>query len=250
MQTINSFQFNACPKVPSRLHRTEMEIIEFCNSRFRDYYDQLAEAVLAHVERTGLTKIVELGAGCGPLTDRLASDPRAAGLRFVVCDLIPDRAAFQSLEERYPGRVAAEYEPVDFGRHHEWGADSLLVLCAAFHHIPLEQRTSVLKALCESGGGVMIFAPIRKTLWCMFTSSFVLVPSVLLPIGFWNRPGRWRRVLWCWLLPLAPLMMVWDGIGGCLRHWDRGDWSRAAKSMKLPRELVVEETSNSQTVVA
>lgn len=249
MQTINAFQFNACPTIPDYLHRTEMEIIEFCNSRFRSYYAQLAEAVLSHALRTGLTRIVDLGAGCGPLTRLLAADPRAAELRFVVCDLIPDRPAFRRLEQEFPGRVTAEYEVVDIGRRRNWGADALLVLCASFHHIAPDRRAAVLQALCESGGGVMIFSPVRKTLWCMLTSATVLVPALLLPIGFRNRPGRLRRALWCWLLPLAPLMMVWDGIGGCLRHWNRDDWRRAEISAALPRGLTVTETSNSQTVV-
>lgn len=250
MKTRNAFQFNACPAVPSFWHRTQMEIIEFNNARFRSYYPLLAEAGLSRAIDGRFERVVELGAGCGPLTERMAVQPRAAGLQFVVCDLIPDQAAFRRLEERFPGRVEAIYEPVDFGERREWGKNTLLLLSAAFHHVPVQRRPAVLQALRESAGGVMIFSTVRKTLWCLLTAPLVIVPALLLPIGFWNRPGRWRRVLWCWLLPVAPLMMVWDAIGGCLRQWSADDWRAADKASPSSRPLEIHETLNVQTVIA
>jgi hypothetical protein len=249
MKTRNAFQFNASPATPAFLHRTEMEIIEFCNARFRNCYEQLADAVLDHARNQGLTTVVELGAGCAPITQRLAADERAAGVQFVVCDLIPNREAFHELERRFPGRVSAIYEPVDFSVPRDWGPQTLLVLSAAFHHVPVERRTAALQALCNSAGGVMIFATVRKTVWCMFCACFVLVPALLLPLGLLERPGRLRRCLWCWVVPLAPLMMLWDGVGGCLRHWTACEWRAAGSAASLSRELTVRETWNSQTVI-
>lgn len=227
-----------------------MEIVEFCNARFRSYYPHLADTALTHALDGDFTTIVELGAGCGPLTVRMAADPRSAGLRFVVCDLIPDRAAFRRLAERFPGQVEAIYEPVDFSEHRDWGAKTLLLLSAAFHHVPVERRADVLKSLRESAGGVMIFSTVRKTPWCLLIAPLVLFPSLLLPIAFWNRPGRLRRILWCWLLPIAPLMMTWDAVGGCLRQWSRSDWQQADEQARSPRPLEVREALNVQTVLA
>lgn len=250
MKTRNAFQFNACPRVPSVLHRTEMEIVELCNSQFRRYYPRLAEAALKRAIDSGFTTIVELGAGCGPLTERMAADPGSAGLRFIVCDLIPDHAAFRRLEERFSGRVEAIYDPVDFSQHREWGPRTLLLLSAAFHHVPVERRSDVLRTLRESAGGVMIFSTVRKTLWCLLTAPLVVFPALLLPIAFRRRPGRLRRILWCWLLPIAPLMMMWDAIGGCLRQWSRSDWQFADRQSELARPLEVREALNVQTVLA
>ncbi|MBA4017752.1 MAG: hypothetical protein C0483_11310 [Pirellula sp.] len=250
MKTRDAFQFNACPRVPSVLHRTEMEIVEFCNARFRRYYPVLAEAALTRAITEGFTTIVELGAGCGPLTERMAADPRSAGIRFIVCDLIPDRAAFRRLVERFPDRVEAIYEPVDFSERREWGAKTLLLLSAAFHHVPVENRADVLRTLRESAGGVMIFSTVRKTPWCLLTAPLVVFPALLLPIAFRHRPGRLRRILWCWLLPLAPLMMMWDAVGGCLRQWSRRDWQLADGPSPTSRPLDVREALNVQTVVA
>jgi hypothetical protein len=249
MKTRNAFQFNACPAVPPMWHRTQMEIIEFNNARFRSYYPMLADAALARAVAEDFDTIVELGAGCGPLTERMAADPRAEGKRFVVCDLIPDRAAFRRLEERFPERVSAIYEPVDFGKPRAWGERTLLVLSAAFHHVPVERRAAVLNTLRSSAGGLMVFSTVRNTPWCLATAPLVIVPAMLMPLAFMNRPGRLRRLTWCWLLPVAPLMMVWDAVGGCLRQWTDRDW-RAADDSSLARPLEVRESLNVQTVIA
>lgn len=250
MKTRNAFQFNACPRVPSALHRTEMEVVEFCNARFRDYYPAVADAVLKRAIAGGFETIVELGAGCGPLTERMAVDPRSAGLRFIVCDLIPDLVAFRRLIDRFPSQVEAIEEPVDFSLRREWGPKTLLVLSAAFHHVRVEERPNVLRSLCASAGGVMIVSTVRKTLWCVLTAPLVVFPALLLPIAFWKRPGRMRRVLWCWLVPLVPLMMMWDAIGGCLRQWSRSDWKNAGERTEIPRPLEVRESLNVQTILA
>ena len=250
MKTCNAFQFNACPSVPVLWHQTQMEIIEFNNSRFRSYYPEIADAVLDRAIKDDFDTVVELGAGCGPLTERMAVEPRAVGLRFIVCDLIPDKPAFRKLEGRFSGRVKAIYEPVDFCEHRAWGEKTLLVLSAAFHHVPLERRPAVLAALRASAGGIMIFSTVRKSPWCLLTAPLVIIPALLLPLAFWNRPGRLRRVVWCWLLPVAPLMMVWDAIGGCLRQWSSRDWRKADNASQSPGQLEIRESLNVQTVIA
>jgi hypothetical protein len=249
MKTLNAFQFNACPQIPPVLHRTQMEVVELCNARFRDYYPMVADAALQRAVDGGFTTIVELGAGCGPLTERMAADLRAADLRFIVCDLIPDRAAFRRLIDRFPGRVEAIEEPVDFSQRRDWGPKTLLLLSAAFHHVPVERRLGVLEALTSSAGGVMIFSTVRKTPWCLLTAPLVVIPSLLLPIAFWKRPGRLRRILWCWLLPLVPLMSMWDAVGGCLRQWSGSDWKAAEDRAAGLRPLEVRESLNVQAVL-
>jgi hypothetical protein len=47
----------------------------------------------------------------------------------------------------------------------------------------------------------------------------------------WNRfSGHARRILWCWLLPAAPLMIVWDGFVSCLRCWTAAEWRAALQA--------------------
>ncbi|MEK6247161.1 MAG: hypothetical protein N2C12_03220 [Planctomycetales bacterium] len=248
MKTFDTFQFNACPNTPAPLHRTEMEIIEYCNSQYRSYYEHAAKSVFEFARSKGLTTVVELGAGSAPITRAMLRDSRSEGMKFIVSDLIPDTSGFGKLEEQYPEQVTAIYESVDFTQPRDWGDNALLVLSAAFHHISHKDRAKVFETMSESACGMLIFGTVRRTWWCLFSAMLAIVPSLMLPIGYMKRPGRLRRLLWCWLIPLAPFMMIWDGVGGCLRHWTRTEWEQAHQSVNISRSLTVCETSNLQVV--
>ncbi len=224
MKTVNLYQFNGDPRVPRPWRQCLLEIYEFCNTAVRPFYREAAEAAIGRARDKGLDTIVELGAGHGPLTRLMVEDPRAEGLRFVVCDLIPAVDQYQELERRYPGKVTAITESVDFSRPREWGRGALLLLCAAIHHVPDEARSEVIRAMSVSAGGVMVFVPVRKTWLSLVLSLLIVFPALALPIGFIKRPGTLRRILWCWLLPVVPLMAGWDALGGVLRQWSDVQW--------------------------
>jgi hypothetical protein len=51
----------------------------------------------------------------------------------------------------------------------------------------------------------------------MFLTLFVpLVALVVVPFA---RPFRWSRLLWTYLIPFVPLVMLFDGIVSCLRAY-------------------------------
>ena len=88
--------------------------------------------------RGGLHTIVELGAGTAPITRLLADNPDSAGVKLVVSDLNPDRPVYEALEKKYPGRVTAVMTPVDISVPQQWDSGTLVILSAAFHHLPPE----------------------------------------------------------------------------------------------------------------
>jgi len=211
--------------LPASLHATLREILECGNSRpFRRYYEWVADAVARQVAADGLRTAVELGAGTAPISRLLARAPKLRGVQLVVCDAQPDDATYADLERQFPGRIEARKSPVDFCQPHAWPPDTLLYLSATFHHVPPALRREVLSSLTASGRRVMVCEPLRKNLASMLFVFLSIVPALLLPIRFFGRPGKLRRMLWCWLLPVAPILFVWDGFVSCLRMWTDRQW--------------------------
>ena len=136
-----------------------------------------------------LRTIVELGAGHAPLTRLMVEDPRSAGMQFVVCDLIPAVEQYRELEGRYPGRIRALTESVDFTQPRNWGPATLLVLCAAIHHVPTSSRGAFVKSLSDSAGGVLVYVPVRKTWLSLLLSVSVVFPALALPIVSFAKPA-------------------------------------------------------------
>jgi hypothetical protein len=214
--------------LPTSLCNTMREILECGNARpFRPYYSWVAGEVKRQIIREGYRNAVELGAGTAPITRLLAADPDLKSVRLIVSDLKPDTEVFHELEERYAGRVVPEYEPVDFSSPRSWPPKTLLYLSGAFHHLPPSIRHQVLQSLTNSADRTMMLEPLRKSPVSMFFVFFSIFPALLLPLWFINRPGRLKRFLWCWLLPIAPILFWWDGVVSCLRMWTDAEWAEA-----------------------
>jgi hypothetical protein len=133
---------------------------------------------------------------------------------------------YRALETEFPGVVQPHYKPVDFSRALPVKRGSLLVFSASFHHIPFAGRAAVLQALAEHR--VVVFEPIRPNFWAFALCLLDIFPGFLTPLFFLTRrrSGHARRFLWCWLLPVAGLMIGWDGIVSLLRVWSPDEWRR------------------------
>jgi hypothetical protein len=211
--------------LPKSLRDTLRDILECGNSRpFRGYYDWVTDEVLRVAQETGCTQIAELGAGTAPITRHLmkemAANPATWSLTLAPCDLNPDEALYKKLQEEGQGYVKPQVKPVDFEKPYPWEPKTLTVLSATLHHLPEPRRTRALKTLSKSAEQVLVFEPLRNSTLSLLFCFLSLIPALLTPIVFARRPNAARRFVWCWLLPIAPPMFVWDGLVSCLRQSD------------------------------
>jgi hypothetical protein len=219
------FEFMDLPWLPSTLRATIHDVLDTCLSTPpRRYYAWVAREILNLVEDGSVNTIVELGAGTAPITRELATLLNGRkGISLRVSDLYPDRALYRALEAEYPDLIQIDLRSVDFSRPMDFPSGSLLVLSGTFHHLPPAARLRALEAL--SAYRVAIFEPLGRNPASLLLSLLGFFPGIATPLRFWRqRPGNWRRVLWCWVLPLAPVMIVWDGWVSCLRYWTEREW--------------------------
>ena len=218
------FEFCDQTWVPSGARECLFEIMDWCNSGARSFNRDVADTALRLAEELGTDTIVELGAGRAPVTSFLAEDSRAKEYTLVPCDLFPNESVYRDLETRYEGQVKPIYEPVDITVRHEALADKVLVMAGMMHHVPFSLRSSVLSALSATNARNVIFEPLRRTWISMFFTLFAIFPAIALPAGYFRAPGQLRRVLWCWLIPIVPMMFLWDGLTSCLRQWSAAEY--------------------------
>ncbi len=173
----------------------------------------------------GIQRVVELGAGSAPLT-RVLGDVAENGLKLTPCDLYPDVDSYTSLAAKHPEQIEPVYAPVDFRQEKDWGEASAVILCATFHHIREEERNSTLDTLLRGADLVLVFEPLRNTLFSMTLVLFAVFPALMTPVVTLRQAGLLRRMLFCWLIPIVPPMFVWDAVVSCLRQWSPRDWLR------------------------
>ena len=88
---------------------------------------------------------------------------------------------------------------------------------SAFHHFSPEDARAILQNAVDASQSIGIFEITRRapsTIGLMFPwalMSFVSTPFI--------RPFRWSRLLWTYLVPIIPLVLLFDGVVSCLRTY-------------------------------
>jgi hypothetical protein len=92
---------------------------------------------------------------------------------------------------------------------------------SAFHHFRPEQACAVLADAVRKRQGIGIFeATQRRPLALLLT---LLAPLGVLVLTPFVRPFRWSRLFWTYLLPVSPLVTLFDGLVSCLRTYSVQD---------------------------
>jgi hypothetical protein len=239
------FEFCDQTWIPSGARECLYEVMDACNSGIRSFNREVATVAIRIAKEQHLTKIVELGAGRAPVTNELVKQRETAGMQLVTCDLVPNVDEYKKLEAKYPDRVFPIYSSVDLTRTQESLDDGVLVLAGVMHHIPFELRLAVIGSLSATNSHVAIFEPLLRTWLSISMATLSFFPAILLPLTRLRRPGRLRRILWCWVVPIVPFMFVWDGVTSCLRQWTVKEWQVAFESLELSPNVLYVEGFNS-----
>lgn len=249
LRPIYLFEFCDQSWVPSGARECLFEIMDACNSGLRSFNREVARSAIQTARDHQLATIIELGAGRGPVTSELTQHEDADGMRLVACDLAPNIAAFERLEQKFPNQVFPIYMPVDLTKTQVALNDAVLILAGVMHHIPFHLRVAVLRTLTETNSQIAIFEPLLRTWRSIFLATLSIFPALLLPVTFFQRPGKLRRILWCWLIPIVPFMFVWDGVVSCLRQWHIGEWQAAFAELPNPPNVRFQSGFNSLRMV-
>jgi phospholipid N-methyltransferase len=239
--------------LPNSLRCTLRDILEVvCSEPFRFYYTWILRRIEGEVSAERPDRIVELGAGNAPVTRRLAKafSGRPVAPKLRPTDINPDLHLYNQLHDEHKDLVEVEERSIDYSKELPIDGKAIVVLSATLHHIPLQGRVGVVKNLAESGHKIMIFENMHRSLLSLFYALLAFVPALLVPLLLIGRPQSWRRFLWCWVLPVAPFLLVWDGLVTCVRNWTARDWHKVMKAIGVSKdEYSLTETLFCQCII-
>jgi len=217
-----------------RIHFFEIEDLAGCPKALRDgVTDFLQHIVCAYrlyrpitpllartLTKSGYSHIVDLcSGGAGPwlsIIEDLQKEIPNSSLLITLTDLYPNLAAFRQIRDRYPNCVSYCERPVDAA---QVSADltGFRTLFSSFHHLTPEQAQAVLQNAVNVRTGIAIFESTQRhpllLLYMLFTPLLVWLNTPFI------RPFCWGRLLWTYVIPLIPLIVMFDGIVSCLRTY-------------------------------
>lgn len=216
MKRIQLFEFGDQNWFPLFLKHYDTDFLAFLSQATKMYVSilPLLEKSL-HSNRT--TNIIDLCSGSGGNWRWLskALQKNHPKLKVTLTDYFPNKTAFTSLQKEtnnlyfYPQAVDARKVPQEL--------EGLRTLFLSFHHFTAKEAQEILQNAIDTNSGIAIFEAQERSLPSLLAMLFS--PLTLFVVTPFIRPFELRRLLFTYLIPILPLVVLWDVIVSALRTY-------------------------------
>jgi hypothetical protein len=218
MRRVQFIELHEQPWFPSSARDEITDALQF-GLNFLRAYAPITPLLRSVLDATEERSIVDLCSGGGgpwlDLSRRLQGDTQAS-FQIRLTDKYPNLRAFQNAQEASENRITFYPDPVDAMKvPHE--VKGFRTMFTSFHHFRPEEAHAVLQNAVDASQSIAIFEITRRapsTIGLMFP--WALTPLLFTPL---IRPFRWSRLLWTYVLPIIPLVLLFDGVVSCLRTY-------------------------------
>jgi len=177
-------------------------------------YRPTVEVLKRALERSSSKKVVALCAGSGGgIVDAAKELP--TGTRIVLTDLRP-YAEFSS------GSSTMIYDPrsIDATRIPD-DLEGARVVYGSFHHFSPKDARAILEAAVHAGKPIAVFEGTERSLRGITACLFI--PLLVLLMMPFTRPIRILSIAFTYLVPLLPLIILWDGVVSSFRSYTQSE---------------------------
>lgn len=232
MRRVQFIELHEQPWFPSSLRDDVTDAMQFGFNLLRAYAP-IAPLLQSVIDCTGNVanvrpscagqSIVDMcSGGGGPWLDLARqlrspdSNGHSARLQVWLTDKYPNLKAFQTVSASSDHLITFYPEPVDATKV-PGALKGLRTMFTSFHHFPPEDARAILQDAVDAGESIGIFEATKRapmTVGLIFAGILLLflhTPRI--------RPFRWSRLLWTYLIPVIPLVLLFDGVVSCLRTY-------------------------------
>jgi len=224
MRRVQFIELHEQPWFPSSLRDEITDALQF-GLNLSKAYAPIAPLLQGVLDSAGICSVVDLCSGGGgpwlELSRKLQSrelqgdTPGLQISHILLTDKYPNLRALENAGAPsenityYPSPVDAMEVPSEL--------KGFRTMFTSFHHFSPEEARAILQNAVDAGEGIAIFEITQRaplTIGLMFP--WALMPFACTP---WIRPFRWSRLLWTYLIPIIPLVFLFDGLVSCLRTY-------------------------------
>ncbi len=197
-------------------------VTDYCRfvTELSGIYDAVAPVLIDALEQTGGRLVLHLGSGAAGPWLRLQPLLRKLGLDVTVClsDHNPDVVAFE--RARRLSRHVLVYHAKLVDATQVPGLPGFQTMFSAFHHLDPDQARAALADAVAQGEGIAVFEMGGGRSVLMLLAVIPFPVRVLFAVPF-LRPFRWSTLLWTYLVPSLPIVLLLDSILSVLRIHNR-----------------------------
>lgn len=227
---LHLFEFEDQPWFPAFLRQPMQEHLEFMGNLAVAPLDAFARQLAAAMQKTGDLHVVDLASGGGGPVRVLLRQLAVHGVnaRVTLTDLFPNVEAFQRTQRLAGDAVSFETSPVDATRVPEH-LRGFRLMFNSFHHMPPHVATAILADAARQRQGLAVLEIVGRNVPSAL--NILSIPLLALVLTPFVRPFRWSRLLLTYVLPLIPLLLMWDGAVSCLRVYSPAEMDALLKDV-------------------
>jgi hypothetical protein len=213
-----------------RLKIKEFHETTYCPAWLRDYltdflsfftyhlnpYKTACQLLKIAMQQSGQTGIVDFCGGNGRYMIKILRNINGSTgtWRAVVCDKFPNQQSVQELSALSGGQVEYMAESVDLLAIKQ-NLEGFRTIFSGIHHFDEAAIKTFIRSALEQGSGVAFFDYTKRT-WFNIIIPALLVPGLVWGVTPFIRPFSWHRLLFTYIIPLVPLLVMVDG---CISNW-------------------------------
>jgi hypothetical protein len=179
-------------------------------------------------------RVLDLCSGAGGpwiWLQRMIAERTSLPTKVILTDRYPNLPAFRHTQEASGHAISYCAEPVDAQKIPP-GLLGFRTIFSSIHHFTPDGIAAILRDAVDRGEGIGVFEAAKRRpsavlcAFCMPIATICLVPFM--------RPFRIARLLWTYLVPVIPFVMLVDGVVSCLRAYSPTELRELAVSIGAP----------------
>lgn len=216
MGRIHLFEFEDQKWLPKFIRNYMTDFLQFLSNK-TGMYKGIVPIIEKGLKESNTNRIVDLGSGGGGGLIWLNNELRRnnPGLKILLTDYFPNISAFQ-----YTQKQADNFKfisvPID-ARNVPRKLSGLRTQFLSLHHFKPKDAQQILQNAVDSNSAIAIFEAQERSLPSIIAMIFSPI-SVLLTTPF-IRPFKIGRIIFTYLIPIVPLLVLWDGVVSSLRTY-------------------------------
>lgn len=218
MGRIHLFELEDQAWFPKSIRNGITDFLQFAVS-VSDLYKPFAARLGRVLGKGRDQRIVDLCAGAGGPWVELKQHVealRSGAVSVCLTDLFPNQTAFERLRKEHAPTFAYVAHPVS-----AVDVPAELVgfrtMFSAFHHFRPEEAVKILEDAVSKRQGIAVAESTQRH--PLLITYMFITPLLVLASSLFQKPFRWSRLFWTYVLPVVPLAVLFDGIVSCLRTY-------------------------------
>jgi hypothetical protein len=232
MRRIQFIELHEQPWFPAFLRNDVADVLQYGLGLWK-VYGPVMPLLQRVLESIGSHSIVDLCSGAGgPWSELAPMLQREIGrIRVSLTDKYPYSGASKKAESIPERAIDFHEDPID-ARNVPSDLNGFRTMFTSFHHFPPTETRAIFQSALDAGEGIGIFEITQRT-----PSALFLIPIWSLALFFFApfvRPFRWSRLFFTYVIPIIPLVMLFDGVVSCLRSYHPEELRKMVEQLSRP----------------